>query len=149
MFCFSFQELIHAACLSASCPYRCTMLSSGVPTCVSDSMTGSYYDRQKKKSGTQVLWQNLLPSRYWILYKIFGIAMDNLKSCLQQQNVQTRQYVVANTGPGLIILTLYVRKKNLKLQITIKLFLRQSPSEDLKFKGILKYDSKSKLVPKK
>nr|XP_034334349.1 uncharacterized protein LOC117691766 [Crassostrea gigas] len=39
------QELIHAACLSASCPYRCTMLSSGVPTCVSDSMTGSYYDR--------------------------------------------------------------------------------------------------------
>lgn len=38
----------------------------------------------KKKSGAQVLWQNLLPSRYWILYKIFGIAMDNLKSCLQQ-----------------------------------------------------------------
>lgn len=114
MFCFSFQELIHAACLSASCPYRCTMLSSGVPTCVSDSMTGSYYDRQKKKSGTQVLWQNLLPSRYRILYKIFGIAMDNLKSCLQQQNVQTRPYVVANTGPGLIILSLYVRvKKNL------------------------------------
>lgn len=146
MFCFSFQELIHAACLSASCPYRCTMLSSGVPTCASDSMTGSYYDRQKKKSGTQVLWQNLLPSRYRILYKIFGIAMDNLKSCLQQQNVQTRQYVVANTGPGLIILSLYVRvKKNL----SYRFFLRQSPSEDLKFKGILKYDSKSKLVPKK
>lgn len=116
MFCFSFQELIHAACLSASCPYRCTMLSSGVPTCVFD-LTGSYYDRQKKKSGTQVLWQNLLPSRYRILYKIFGIAMDNLKSCLQQQNVQTRQYVVANTGPGLIILSLYLRvKKKLKLQ---------------------------------
>lgn len=27
----------------------------------------------------------------------------------------TRQYVVANTRPGLIILTLYVRKKKLKL----------------------------------
>lgn len=145
MFCFSFQELIHAACLSASCPYRCTMLSSGVPTCVSDSMTGSYYDRQKKKSGTQVLWQNLLPSRYRILYKIFGIAMDNLKSCLQQQNVQTRQYVVANKGPGHIILSLYL---SVKKNLSYRFFLRQSPSEDLIFKGILKYDSKSKLVPK-
>lgn len=38
-----FQELIPAACPSASCSLRCTVLSSGAPTCVSDPITRKYF----------------------------------------------------------------------------------------------------------